>query len=430
MFTKKQKPIHYKQVLATTCLLFVAAICFAQTNSTLTIEQCYQLAKTNYPLAKQLSLIEKTKEYSIDNIAKGWLPQLSLNGQASYQSAVTQIPITLPNVNIPVLSKDQYRAYGEVYQPLTDGYSIQQQKLLATANAATEQQKLEVELYKLKERINQIFFGILLIDAQLQQTVLLKKDIQSGLDKVNALIANGTALKSSADILKAELLKTDQRTIELKASRKGYADMLAVFINRPVNDNTQMQTPIAATITTNIARPELQLYDAQKNSFAAQDKLITAKNLPRVGLFAQGGYGKPGLNLLNNEFAAYYIGGLKLSWNFTGFYTAKKEKAILKINQSTIDVQKETFLLNTNLVLTQQNSELSKYNELIGTDKEIIALREKIKQTSNSQLENGTLTSIDYLTYVNAEDQARQNMVLHQVQLLLAQYNYQTTSGN
>jgi len=430
MFTKKHKPNRLIQPVITGCLLFLSVISFAQSSNTLTIMQCYELAKANYPLAKQMALIEKTKEYSIENISKGWLPQLSVNGQGTYQSAVTQIPISLPNVSIPVLSRDQYKAYGEVYQPLTDGYTIQQQKQLATANAATEQQKLEVELFKLKERINQIFFGILLIDAQVQQTVLLKKDIQSGLEKINASIANGTALKSSADILQAELLKTDQRSIELKASRKGYADMLAVFINQPVNENTQFIPPAAPTITAGINRPELHLYEVQKNSFAVQDKLIKAKNLPRVGLFAQGGYGRPGLNMLSNEFAGYYIGGLKLNWNFTGFYTAKKEKAILKINQATIDVQKETFLLNTNLVLSQQNSELLKFQELIDTDKEIIRLREKIKQTSNSQLENGTLTSLDYLTYVNAEDQARQNMLLHQVQLLLAQYNYQTTSGN
>ena len=290
--------------------------------------------------------------------------------------------------------------------------------------------KIAVALYQLQERINQLFFGVLLIDAQVQQAVLLKKDIQSGIDKVNAAIANGTALKSNADILKAELLKTDQHTIELKASRKGFTDMLAIFINRPLDAFTQFQMPQAALITAGIKRPELGLYDVQKNSIAIQDHLIRAKNLPRLGLFAQVGYGKPGLNMLSNEFAGYYIGGLKLAWNFTGFYTAKKEKAILKINQSSIDVQKETFLLNTNIVLSQQNSELVKFNQLIDTDKEIIQLREKIKQTSGSQLENGTLTSIDYLSYVNAADQARQNMVLHQLQLLLAQYNYQTTSGN
>ena len=430
MFKKKQKPNLPKQPVLTGCLLFLSVICFAQSSYTLTIGECYELARANYPLARQMGLIEKTKAYSIENISKGWLPQLSINGQGTYQSAVTQIPISLPNVTIPVLSKDQYKAYGEIYQPLTDGYTIQQQKQLATANAAAEQQKLAVELYQLKDRINQLFFGILLIDAQVQQTILLKKDIQSGIEKTNAAIANGTALKSNAAVLQAELLKTDQRSIELKANRKGYAAMLSIFINQPVDANTQLQPPLPPAVTHGINRPELQLYEVQKNSFSIQNKLITAKNLPRIGLFAQGGYGKPGLNLLSNNFALYYIGGLKLNWNITGFYTAKKEKGILKINQTAVDIQKETFLLNTNLVLSQQNSELLKFSELIDTDKEIIRLREKIKQTSGSQLENGTITSIDYLAYVNAEDQARQNMLLHQVQLLLAQYNYQTTSGN
>lgn len=149
-----------------------------------------------------------------------------------------------------------------------------------------------------------------------------------------------------------------------------------------------------------------------------------------MGLFFQGGYGRPGLNFLSNDFATYYIGGLKLNWNFAGLYTAKNERAILKINQQTIDVQKEIFLFNTSLSLFQENSEVSKFQELIVTDNEIIRLREKIKIVAKTQLENGTITSNDYLTYVNAEDQARQNLLLHQVQLSLAQYNYQTISGN
>jgi len=430
MFTSNRLPHLHKQLLLAACTLLFSLVSPAQDTVTLTIERCYELANKNYPLARQLSLIEKTKEYTLENISKGWLPQLSVSGQGTYQSAVTQIPITLPNTTIPVLSKDQYKAYGEIYQPLTDGFTIQQQKQLASANAATEAQKLTVELYKLRERVNQLYFGILLLDAQAQQLELLKKDIQSGIEKANASIAGGTALKSSADVLQAELLKTEQRQIELKANRKGYTDMLSVFINQPVTAQTKIIQPASVTITPAINRPELQLYEVQKKSIDIQDKLIRAKNLPRLGLFAQGGIGRPALNMLSNDFAGYYIGGLKLNWNFTGLYTAKKEKAILKINQDVLDVQKETFLLNTRMVLSQQNSELQKFNELITTDKDIIRLREKIKQTSASQLENGTITSIDYLTYVNAEDQARQNMLLHQVQLLLAQFNYQTTSGN
>ncbi|HTL07967.1 MAG TPA: TolC family protein [Chitinophagaceae bacterium] len=396
----------------------------------LTIAQCYALARQQYPLTKQLSLIEKTRDFTVDNIARGWWPQFSVNGQASYQSAVTQVPIALPNIAIPVLSKDQYKLYADLYQPLTDGYTISKQKALAAGNASTQVAQLEVELYKLKERINQLFFGILLADLQIVQNKLLEQDIANGLDKVKAAIANGTALKSSASLLEAELLKARQRSIEIKAGRNAYASMLSVFINQPVTDTTSLQMPQPAVSTATINRPEMQWYQAQKASITIQQQLIKAKTTPRLGLFGQGGYGKPGLNMLSNEFAGYYVGGLRLNWSITGFYTAKKEKAILQVQQEGIQLQQENFLLNTRIQLAQQNHELQKYQELLSTDQQIIELRAAVKATAANQLQNGTITGIDYLSYVNAEDMARQNLLLHQVQWLMTQYNISTTTGN
>lgn len=409
-------------------LLGVKAYC--QSNSSLTIDTCYSLAQRNYPLVKQMALIEKTKDYSIDNASKGYLPQVNFAGQATYQSEVTKIPISIPGVNIQTLSKDQYKIYGEVSQSLTDPIVIKQQKELIKANSVAEQEKLEVEFYKLKERINQLYFGVLLIDAQIQQTELLKKDVQSGINKTNAAIANGTSFKSNADVLQAELLKSNQRIIELQASRKGYVDMLSIFINQTLNENTILSTPPIQTISNTINRPELKLFDVQKKSFDIQNKLLLAKNLPKLSLFFQGGYGRPTLNALSNDFGTYYVGGARFSWNLSGFYTYNKEKKLQGINQSLLDVQKEIFLFNTNLTLKQQNSEISKLTELIASDNQIITIREKVKATANNQLENGTITSIDFLNYVNAEDQAKQNLALHKIQLLMAQYNYQTTSGN
>jgi outer membrane protein TolC len=172
------------------------------------------------------------------------------------------------------------------------------------------------------------------------------------------------------------------------------------------------------------------LYDLQKKTFDVQSKLITARNLPRFSLFFQGGLGRPALNMLSNDLKGYYIGGLRLNWNLTGLYTYNKEKKILALNQNGLDIQRDVFLFNTNLNLQQQNSEVTKVQELIETDNSIITLRESIKNTTKNQLENGTVTTNDYLTAVNAQDQAQQNLLLHQIQLLMAQYNYQTTSGN
>ncbi|MDO8998132.1 MAG: TolC family protein [Bacteroidota bacterium] len=418
-----------KNIGLITSILMLSFLSKIQSQNSLSIQQCYELATKNYPLVKQLELIEKTKEYSIDNASKGYLPQINFAGQATYQSEVTKIPFALPNTTIKDLSKDQYKIYGEINQSLTDAYVIKQQKELIKTNTSSETEKINVELYKLKERINQLFFGILLIDDQIKQTELLKKDIESGIKKIEAAIANGIALKSNLDLLSAELLKATQRNTELNYNRKGFTDMLSVFINQSLNETTSFSHPSIQAITNNINRPELKLFEAQKNTIAIQNKLILAKNLPRLSLFFQGGYGRPTLNFLSNDFGTYYIGGARFNWNISGFYTYSKEKKIVGINQNMLDIQKDVFLFNTNLTLKQQNSEISKLTDLIKTDNQIIKLRENVKITANNQLENGTITTIDYLNYVNAENQAKQNLILHTTQLLLAQYNYQTTSG-
>src|SRR5690606_18758316 len=183
-------------------------------------------------------------------------------------------------------------------------------------------------------------------------------------------------------------------------------------------------------LTRTINRPELKLFDLQKKSFDVQEKLITAKNLPRLSVFFQGGIGRPGLNMLDNDLRSYYIGGLRLTWNITGFYTYKNEKKMLANNQSLIDIERETFLFNINLILKQHNADIIKMQELIETDKSIVTLRENVKNTTQNQLQYGTATTNDYLIAVNAEDLAKQSLILHEIQLLMTEYNAQTTAGN
>src|SRR4030095_12442500 len=424
-FSSIQK-MKYSILVCCVAILFEAK---AQ-NTTLTLEQCYDLAISNYPLIQQKELLIKTKEYNIDNASKGNLPQISLNGQITYQSEVTKFPFVPPGQELFALSKDQYKGWAEIIQPLNDGYIVKQQKHVIEANTAVEEQKIEVELYKLKERVNQVFFSILLIHEQIKQVDLLKKDIQSGIEKTNVAIANGIALKSEADVLKAELLKSDQKTIELKANLEGYVQVLSLLIHQPVDENTKLVTPPVQVTEKTIHRPELILYDVQYQSLEAQRNILTGMNKPKIGLFLQGGYGRPALNFLDNRFDFYYIGGLKFNWLISNRYTYKNDNQIIALNQFQINAQRETFLFNTNVSLTQQESEISKLHELIVVDDQIIDLYENIKNSYEVQLQNGIITSTDYLTHVNAIDVARQNQVLHHVQLLMTQYNYKTTSGN
>ena len=398
----------------------------------LTLEQCYELARQNFPLIKQKDLIAQSKEYSIANVHSGNLPQVTLIAQATYQSDVTKVSIDNPAFpKIQPLSKDQYKIYAEINQSLYDGGAIKRSSALQEANAQAEDQKIEVELYKIRDRINQLYFGVLLLDQQQNQISLLQKDIKVSQAKVKASIENGVAFRMNADILEAELLKTDQRIIEIKASRRAFIEMLSLFIDQTLSETVSLQEPLNIEIqaSDDISRPELSLFNYQRQLVRGQYELTTSRTQPRAGLFLQAGYGKPGLNMLKNEFAPYAIGGLRLSWNLSGFYNSSREKQMLDINTRSIDTQQELFMLNTKVSLRQTSAEVNKLEDLIRIDEQLIQLRTKIKSTAQAQLDNGVITANDFLRELNAEDQAKQNLLLHKTQLSMASYSYQNISG-
>jgi outer membrane protein TolC len=409
---------------------------FVNAQSPLTLDSCYSRARQQYPLLKQKDLIDKTKEYNLSNASKGYLPQFSISAQATYQDPVTYIPFNLnvPKLGLdfsfPTFNKDQYRAFAELDQLIYDGGTIKYSKESFEENAKIQQQNLEVQMYALKDRINQLFFGILLIEEQLKQNDLFLKDIQSSIDKMQEGVKNGIATSSTVAELQATLMQQEQNRIQLNASRKAYMDMLGIFINQSLNDKTILESPAHRTPSDNIRRPELTYFDEQKKSFDIQDKKISATNRPKLSLFLQGGYGRPGLNNFDNNFAPYYIGGIRFNWQFGGFYTLKNQRQLMDINRQMTDIQKETFIFNTSLILKQQYSEIDKLKALMEMDKEIISKRKEVRIASKAQMENGVVTMHEYLTQLDAEELAIQNLLLHQVQLLLAEYSYQNTSGN
>ncbi|MBI3123541.1 MAG: TolC family protein [Ignavibacteriales bacterium] len=400
--------------------------------SKLTLNECYDKARANYPLIKQKEYIAKTKEYNVSNVWKGYLPQITISGQATYQSDVTSLPIALPGMKIESLTQDQYKAIADISQVVYDGGIMSAQDNVQKATSDIDEQKLEVELLKVKERVNQIYFGILLINEQLTQAELIKKDLDASLNKLNAALANGTATKPNVDILKAELLKTEQREIEIKSSRKAFVEMLGLLINQRLDEEAKLELPQTQSITESneINRPEVKLYSSQENLIENQSGLTLAKMLPKASLFFQGGYGKPTLNMLKNNFAWFYIAGVRLTWAMSNLYTYGNESEVIALNKKSVEAQKETFLLNTNLSLKQQSNELEKLNSLIKVDKQIIEIRTSVKESAKSQLENGVITSNDFIRELNAEDQAKQNLAIHTIQLLLAQQNYKLTTGN
>jgi outer membrane protein TolC len=411
-------------------IVFVTCSQQALAQKELILDSCYATARQQYPLIKQRELIEKSKEYTISNAAKGYLPQLNLNGQATYQSAVTEINLPIKGFTMPEFSKDQYKVYAELDQTIYDGGAIRYQKQMAAANADVLNQSLEVDLYALRDRINQLFFGILLQDEQLRQNDLLQKDVQNSIDRMKANYDNGTALASSLEELQAELMQQEQNRIQLVASRKTYLGMLAQFLNRKLPETITLRRPADKVVPEGIKRPELGLYDIRKKSYDVQDKILNASTRPHLSFFVQGGYGRPALNVFDNNFDSYYIGGLRFSWSLGSMYTLKGQRQLLVVNRQTEDMQRETFLLNTNISLTQQQEDIQKLKDMIAKDQDIIAKRTSITASEKVRMENGVITVNDYIIQLDKEDQAKQSLLLHQVQLVLTQYNYQTISGN
>lgn len=424
--------------------LFKALCCFillgpavgrawSQAPATLTIEECYTLARQNYPLIRQYDLIARSSRYSVENAGKLYLPQLTVSGQATYQSETINfgeaIP-SLPGVTFPSLSKDQYKIQAEISQQIYDGGVSKLQKESSRANEAIQQQQLEVNLYAIRDRITQLYFGILLMEAQLEQNGLRKADLQSATDKMQAALNNGVAYRSNVDELKAEIMNTEMAATEFSANRKAYMKMLSAFIHQPLNDSTRLAWPAPVTPQQGIHRPEITYYDIQKKAFDVQEKQLQSGYLPKLSAFIQGAYGRPTLNIIDNKFGTWWLGGVRLNWSLGSLYSLKNNRQLLDINRQNLDVSKETFLFNTSMNLQQQNQDIDKFATLIEQDDSAITLRSAVRKSAQAQLDNGVITVHDYISQLNAENLAKQSRILHSIQLLQAQYNYKNTSGN
>lgn len=404
----------------------------------ITLPQCYEWAHANYPQIRQYKLIEQTEQYNLSNASKGWLPQLAVSVKATYQSDVTQLPFDteklsalVPGLNIPTMSKDQYQVVGEVNQSIWDGGTIRSARQITQAQAVADRAQLESDLYTLNDRVNQLYFGCLLQDELLGQNLLLQKELQINIDRIVAMMDNGVANQSDLESMQVELLNARQKEIELKAARKAYGQMLAVLTGKPHIVSTVLQVPALQEkgLSAEINRPELQALDAKSSLLELQNKQITAGLMPRLGAFVQGGYGRPGLNMLDDSFNPFYIAGVRLSWNMGKLYTVKNDRRKVETSRQAVELQRETFLFNTRLQLVQQNTEIKKMTDLMKADDDIIQLRTNIKKAAEVKLANGVISVTDLIREINAEDLARQSAAAHRIQQLQAIYNYMYTTN-
>ena len=405
-----------------------------------TLEECQQAAEKNYPLIQQYGLIEKTTQLTVANIKKGWLPQVTASAQATYQSDVTAWPeemkamMSAMGIDMKGLKKDQYRVAIDVQQTVYDGGVISSQKRIAREQGKVQEAQNEVNIYNVRKRVNEIYFGLLLIDEQIK----LNNDLQTLLEghesKLESMTKRGTAAESDLQNVKAERLNAVQKGTELVAQKQLLQRMLSTFCGMEINNiqKPQVKAEDRGLMSEN-QRPELKALDAQISVLNAQEKALNAALMPKVGLFAQGFYGYPGLNMfedmMRHKWSLNGIVGARVTWNIGALYTRKNDKAKLQLQRDMTESNREVFLFNNNLEQIQQHENIARYQKLMAQDGEIIALRQAVRKAAESKLAHGIIDVNDLVREINQEHAACVQQSVHEIEMLKEIYDNKYTTN-
>lgn len=419
-------------------LLFTMMPIMAQAQ---TLEQCQLAAERNYPLIRQYDLISKTTDLTVANIQKGWLPQVSASAQATLQSDVTAFPDQIQKVyqqmgiDMEGLRKDQYRVGIDVQQTVYDGGSIKSQKEIVRQQGEVQSAQNEVTMYNVRKRVNEMYFGLLLIDEQIKLNSDLQELLSANEKKLASMYKSGTAAESDYQSVKAERLNVMQQATGFQSQRQALIRILSAFcgieVKRVEKPNYQLST---VKSQLEVRRPELKAIDAQLRLADAQEKALDAALMPKLGVFAQGFYGYPGYNLfedmMGHKWSLNGMIGARLTWNIGALYTRKNDRAKLNAQRSIFNIQRETFLFNNNLEQIQQNENIERYRKLMADDEEIITLRNAVRRAAESKLSHGIIDVNDLVKEINAENGARVQQTIHEIEMLKEIYNQKYTTNN
>lgn len=416
-----------------TVILIVNVLCITSLPlySQLTVETCWRKAAEHFPLSAQLPLFEENEH--LDNTIANfrYLPQTGVSAKTTSQTEVMQLPLNIPGIE--ETRKFQYTGMIEVNQIIWDGGITRSQKKITSASSQVDKSKLAVEMYALNERINNLFFGILLTQDRLKQNTIFQDELQTNYQRFVSLMQNGLANQADIDLIKVEQLKAGQQRIELSSSLCTNRELLSEMIGEPVTDSVILIKPdynSVITSDTSIKRPEIGFFDAQNDLLLNQKSSLVSGVSPKVSLFGQALLGRPGVNQFENKFSDWLVAGVRLGWDLGGFYSLKSNFTKIDNNIKLVKNQKETFLFNTKLQTIQQRNVIDKYREIIKSDDKIIALRNSIKRASEVRVENGTISVTDLIKDINAENLAIQDKSLHEIQLLISIYNLKNTINN
>lgn len=414
-----------KKKLFTLLLTLFFAFSYAQDLRQVSLQECMDQAVMQHPLYGQHQLQIALRNLKQDNLQSDLLPQISLNGKVSLQNEVVEFPISLPGVNIPSISKDQYRLSLDINQALYRGGLIKHQNAMEQNALAIADMLTDKDLYALKSQTKTLFFQIVLADKQKQIVQSYHEILKQKHNEAQVFVNEGVALVSILDVLKLELLNTEQELFNLAAVRKSLILNLKELTYLELDETSRFSLPVINNLPmANQNRFEYHLLSLQQQQLETSKGLLDIKTKPVLFAFATAGVGRPGFNMLSNDFADFYMIGLNMKWDLWDWNKNKNEKKMLDINKELIEIQKQSFELNIQLSLNQLQAEIEKQKALLNNDPEIIALRENVVKTAEAQFENGTLSSTDYIVELQKLNQSKLNFELHQISLINSQLAY------
>jgi len=403
---------------------------FVYSQSALSLEECYTRAIEVHPVSGDNLLLESMTLLKLQNHNAFYYPQFELYAQATYQSDVTSVDVSIPGIDIPKPANDQYKIAMDISQVIYDGGLTKSRKQLEKQQLETAVKQTEVTLHQLKELVNSVFFSILLLQEQEKILNLMTEVLDERVVVAKSAVKNGVMMESDLLSLLAEQLKLKQQVTEINISKETGLIVLAELLEMKFDEGMELVVP-AVDIDRNsdISRPEIGLYESQISQFGLSSDIIRSSRRPKVYAFSQVGYGRPGLNMLSDEFDPYYLVGARISWNPFDWKQSKREREMLLLKQGQVTNQMEAFTRNVNIEIERAQSDIRKFEKLITLDETIIEMRSRIVLSSTSKLDNGVINSADYISDLNAEKQARIDKEIHQMKWLKAQADYAVKKG-
>ena len=418
-------------------IISFALIMMATAIQAQTLEECQLAAEKNYPMIKQYDLISQTTQLTVRNIQKGWLPQIAIAAQATYQSDVTSWPESMKGtfqqlgVNMKGLSKDQYKIGIDLQQTIYDGGTISSLRSIARQEEKVQKAQVETNLYQVRKRVNEMYFSLLLLNEQIKLNDDVKALLLSSEKKLASMLKGGTIATSDFENIRAERLSVEQQNESLKSQQQMLQHLLNTFCGIKVS-NVQKPAPLKTTISMN-KRPEMQLFDNQLKLSSIKEKALSSQVRPKLGIFAQGFYGHPGFNMfedmMNRKWSLNGMVGVKLSWNIGALYSLKNDKAKLRMQREMTENAREIFLFNNQLEEIQQNENIKRYHTMKRTDDEIIMLRTNIRKAAESKLSHGIIDIHNLLREINNENAAKIQQTIHDIEMLKEMYNLKYTNN-